>query len=157
MNQKTIKIYTDGSTRKNGQENGGQGAWGFVVLLNDVIIHQQVQGVYNTTNQQCEMLAVANACEWAQNNYPDLPKIVYSDSAYVINCYKDKWYEKWLRNGWTGANKQPVKNQKLWEQLIPFFDNMLFSFQKVKGHSDNKYNNLIDELVQSISLSMVKK
>lgn len=152
-----IEIYTDGSTRKNGQANGGQGAWGFIAVVNNQIIQESAEQIYNTTNQQCEMRAVLEACKWANENYPNNAKIIYSDSAYVINCYKDKWYTKWINNGWIGSNKQPVKNREFWEKLIPYFDNMLFTFNKVKGHADNEYNNEIDNLVQYMTLKMVNK
>jgi ribonuclease HI len=76
----------------------------------------------------------------------DFEIVVYSDSAYVINCYKQKWYKKWQVNGWINSKKQPVANKELWEQLIPYFENPFFSFEKVAGHADNKYNNLVDEM-----------
>lgn len=152
-----IKIYTDGSTRGNGKINGGQGAWGFIVIENGAIIHKCANALMNTTNQQCELRAIVEACKWAKENFPNGNITIFSDSAYAINCYRDKWYIKWENNGWTGSNKQPVKNQKLWEQLIPFFKSENFHFQKVKGHAGDKYNNIIDELVQSITLSMVNK
>ena len=152
-----LKLYTDGSTRGNGKDSGGQGAWGFLAIEDGSILHKEAAGVLNTTNQQCELMAIINACRWAANEYPDHDKIIYSDSAYAINCYTDKWYVKWEGNGWTSSNKQAVKNQKLWRELIPYFKDEHFTFKKVRGHADDKYNNIIDELVQSITLSMVKK
>lgn len=72
--------------------------------------------------------------------------IVYSDSAYIINCYKQKWYNKWQINDWKNSKKEPVANKELWEQLIPYFDNVMFSFEKVPGHAGHVYNEMVDQM-----------
>ena len=77
---------------------------------------------------------------------------VYTDSAYLHNCYTQKWYRNWKLNGWKNAKKQPVANQDLWEKLIPYFDNSQIDFIKVKGHADNFYNNIVDEMAQKASM-----
>ena len=60
---------------------------------------------------------------------------VYSDSAYVVNCFRDKWYERWLRNGWKNAQKKPVENRDLWEALIAEVERHQVTWHKVAGHS----------------------
>ena len=40
---------------------------------------------------------------------------IHSDSAYVVNCFRDKWYLRWRANGWRNAQKKPVENRDLWE------------------------------------------
>ena len=76
--------------------------------------------------------------------------VIYTDSAYLHNCWKDKWWKKWEFNGWKNSKKEPVANRSLWEQLIPWFNNSNFRIVKVKGHSDNKYNILADALATGI-------
>ena len=74
--------------------------------------------------------------------------IVYSDSAYLVNCYLKEWYVNWMINGWISSTKKPVANQDLWQELIPYFEKFGYSFSKVKGHTDNIYNNKCDEMAQ---------
>ena len=52
---------------------------------------------------------------------------VYSDSAYVVNAFQQKWLDKWQRNGWRNSKKEPVANQDLWQELLH-----LTSFNRVK-------------------------
>ena len=68
---------------------------------------------------------------------------VYTDSAYLANCVKQKWYNKWLVNGWINSKKEPVANKNLWKSLIPFFEAENIEFVKVKGHAGNKYNEIV--------------
>lgn len=153
-----IKIYTDGSCRGNGKDNGGQGAWGFIVVdENGALLYKTAEGVKNTTNQQMELMAAARACGWSQQYYGPFTDIqIISDSAYLINCVNQHWYDKWETNNWIASNKQPVKNKELWEELIPYFRTANYSFTKVQGHAGDKYNCMIDEMVQGITASMIK-
>lgn len=138
-----VEIYTDGATSNNGYE-GSYGGWAFIVVENDKIIRAGKGHEDNTTNNQCELTAIINACCYAEGL--GAPVTIFSDSAYCVNCYKQKWYKNWLKNGWVNSKKEPVANRVLWERLIPFFENPNFSFEKVKGHSINKYNNIVDKM-----------
>jgi ribonuclease HI len=144
-----FEIYTDGATSGNGYE-GAQGGWAWILLHGDRIIIKKMGHINEATNNICELSAIIDACQTVWGARGELvcnPKVtVYSDSAYVINCYKQKWYKKWQVNGWVSSKKQPVANRKLWELLIPYFENPYFHFEKVAGHADNKYNNLVDEM-----------
>ena len=95
-----------------------------------------------STNQRMEIMAAAKAVEAL-----DGPLEVRSDSIYVVNCFNKKWYVKWLANGWKNSSRQPVANRDLWE---PFIDQVLARgdvvFQWVKGHSDDKMNDLVDAM-----------
>ena len=71
---------------------------------------------------------------------------VYSDSAYVVNCFRDKWYERWLRNGWKNAQKKPVENRDLWEALIAEVERHQVTWHKVAGHSGDPLNDRADRL-----------
>lgn len=142
-----IDMYTDGSTRANGT-NKARGGWAYLLMINTNEIYTNYGGEANTTNNRMELTAIIKGIENAKERYPDkiIDMYIYSDSAYIINCYEQKWYKKWLSNGWLNSNKQPVANQDLWEQLIPYFEDDNYEFFKVKGHSINEFNNMVDKL-----------
>ena len=73
---------------------------------------------------------------------------LYTDSAYVCNAIKEGWLQNWLLNNWKNSQKKAVLNKELWLELIDLLDKHKVNFIKVKGHSDNKYNNLCDELAR---------
>ena len=139
-----LEIYTDGATSNNGFQ-GAVGGWAYLMVKDDTYIgHGKGYIKDNPTNNKCELTAIIEACKRVQDLDEDI--IIISDSAYCINCYKQKWYKNWQNNGWLNSKKQPVANQELWEELIPFFENSKFNFEKVKGHSTNKHNNLVDKM-----------
>jgi ribonuclease HI len=75
------------------------------------------------------------------------PVEVVSDSTYVVNCFRDRWWEGWIRRGWKNAAKKPVANRDLWEpfvELVRSRDDVTFRW--VKGHSGDKMNDLVDAL-----------
>lgn len=137
-----MDIYTDGATSGNGTSNA-RGGWAFVVP------ELKVQGfghVENATNQICELMAAINACKFAEKLNTSEIIVIKSDSAYLINCYNQEWWRGWEKNGWINSAKKPVANKNLWEDLIYYFTNPKFTFEKVKGHSNDEYNELADSL-----------
>jgi ribonuclease HI/uncharacterized phage-like protein YoqJ len=96
-----------------------------------------------TTNQRMEVQA---ALEAVRSN--DGPLVVVSDSTYVVNCFRDRWWEGWLARGWMNKAKKPVANRDLWEPLIGAVraDPTRVTFRWVKGHSDDPANDLVDRL-----------
>ena len=95
-----------------------------------------------TTNQRMELKAALEAVKAFQGEI-----IIFSDSTYVVNCFRDRWWEGWLRRGWVNSAKKPVKNRDLWEPLIEIYrerDNISFSW--VKGHSGDRWNDEADRL-----------
>lgn len=150
-------VYCDGSTKANGKENS-VGAWAYALINEDwgTMTCSKSEAVANTTNQRMELQAAIEgikvALPLATKNRDII--IVYTDSAYLHNCYQQRWYDTWQRNGWKNAKKQPVANQDLWEQLIPYFESFGIEFKKVKGHSNNSsihstWNNYVDDLAQT--------
>lgn len=154
-----IKIYTDGSCRGNGKKKS-VGANAFVILdEEEKVIAEWAGAERNTTNNRMEMKAIINAIseleEYSYSAQVKIDKIsIYTDSAYIHNCMKQKWYINWQKNNWLNSKKEPVKNKDLWEVLIPYFTNEKITFNKVKGHADNKWNNYVDELAQSASAKL---
>lgn len=138
---KSVLIYTDGACRGNGKENT-IGGFGIVFMYNE--IQKEVKQAFrNTTNNIMELSAVIQALSMLKE--PCRVKL-HSDSAYVINAINQKWIDNWQKNGWKNSNKEPVKNKELWLKLIELINYHNVEFIKVKGHSDNKYNNRCDEL-----------
>ena len=143
-----IVYYTDGAVSGNGKENAyGGWAW-FCDKTGDWSNGSVLQ---MATNQICELCAVIEAChdakKWFENNEFFVPNIIIrTDSAYVYNCWKDRWYQNWQRNGWKNSKKEPVANQSLWEVLIPFFEDPSYTFEKVKGHAGEPGNERADKL-----------
>lgn len=138
---KKVEIYTDGGCRGNGKENsiGGYGA----VLIYNGRIKEIKKGFRGTTNNIMELTAVIDALEML-NEPCDV--VLYSDSAYVVNSINNKWIDNWINNDWKTSNNKDVKNIDLWFKLITLLKRHKVQFVKVKGHSDNKYNNRCDEL-----------
>lgn len=144
------EIYTDGSTRKNGRE-GSSGGWAYVVVVNGEMDCYDNGFEAPTTNQRMELTAAINACEFiCHNSIGFEPIIIYSDSAYLINCIKQNWWCNWQRNGWINSKKEPVANKDLWEKLIPYFNKANISWKKVKGHAGETYNEMADQLARGI-------
>ena len=128
-----LEIYTDGSCKKLGTKSTF-GGWSFIALRGGERIYEVAGSEYGTTNQRMELLAIRNALEFAQKNrHPNENVIIYSDSAYAINCYAQEWYVGWQYNGWVNAKGEDVKNQDLWIDIVPYFDNYWYHFQKFKG------------------------
>lgn len=148
----TFKIYCDGSARNNGYEDA-IGGYGYIVVdsATDSIVARFVEREKNTTNQRCELLAILSACSYVEENeLSDF--VIYTDSAYCFNAWRDKWYVRWEKNNrWLTSKGEPVKNSDLWKRLVPYYKNTTFKFEKVKGHDTNYYNNFIDSLVTTIS------
>jgi len=73
---------------------------------------------------------------------------LYSDSAYLINGFTLGWIENWQRNGWRNSRGAPVSNADLWQELAALARRHSIQWIKVKGHSDNRWNNRCDELAR---------
>ena len=135
---KTVEIYTDGAC----SGNPGPGGWGCVVFR-DGEQHELAGGAKNTTNQRMELQAAVEALK----SLPEPSQVkLYSDSAYLVNAFKQNWLGNWQRNGWKNSKKEPVKNQELWRELLEQANIHQVTWIKVKGHSDNPWNNRADEL-----------
>lgn len=138
---KQIDIYTDGAC----SGNPGPGGWGAVLIDQETL--QELSGAEkHTTNQRMELTAAIAAL----NSIKESCHIkLHSDSAYLINAFRQHWLTNWQRNGWLNSQKQPVVNQDLWEQLLLENERHQIEWIKVPGHRDNHYNNRCDELARS--------
>lgn len=151
-----IEIYTDGACKNIGITNHTFdktfGGWSFVVVKDNNIIYETCGGCRNTTNNIMEMTAIIEALKYVQTIRKKEERVmIYSDSAYVINCVNQGWWKNWQRNGWINSKKEEVKNRELWIKLIPYFDHFWYTFSKVKGHSGVIYNERCDELASNFA------
>ncbi len=135
-----VIIYTDGAC----SGNPGPGGWASVLMYKDN--KKEISGgLKNTTNNVMELTAVIEALKLLKF---DCNVKVYSDSAYVVNAFNQKWIYNWIKNNWKTANKEPVKNEQLWKELYALTKIHNVEFIKVKGHSTNVMNNRCDELAR---------
>lgn len=135
-----VIMYTDGAC----SGNPGPGGWGSILMYKDT--KKEISGYKaNTTNNVMEITAVIEGLKLLKYS---CEVEIYSDSAYVVNAFNNKWIEGWQKHNWVNSNKEPVKNRELWEQLIELVNKHQVKFIKVKGHSDNEYNNRCDELAR---------
>jgi ribonuclease HI len=79
---------------------------------------------------------------------------LHSDSAYVVNCFRDRWWERWERNGWLGAARQPVTNRDLWERLLAETRRHHVVWVKVAGHRGDPLNERVDALARAAIASL---
>jgi ribonuclease HI len=142
----TLQLYTDGSS-STVYKTGG-----WAVFIVDGSVEDSRRGsAENTTNNEMELTALTKALDYVIHNVISGFQItIYSDSAYLINCFEQKWYEKWKVNGWKGANKQPIKHQVLWQEIFDKIEIVKsannLTLVKVAAHESNYGNNFADRL-----------
>lgn len=135
MSDAATTVYTDGAC----SGNPGPGGWAWAVPAGRFCSG----AVSYTTNQRMEIMAVLEAVQTL-----DGPLDVVSDSTYVVNCFRDRWWQGWLSRGWTNSQKKPVANRDLWEPLIDAYRSApgRISFRWVKGHGGDPMNDMVDRL-----------
>ena len=102
-----LDVYCDGACKGN----PGKGGWGVYIEVKqnwiqekrqDTLIYELYGGEENTTNNIMEMTALIKAAEWIVLNHYNKCKVTFHiDSSYIVNCYYEKWYNKWIENNWT--------------------------------------------------------
>jgi ribonuclease HI len=135
-----VTLYTDGACAGN----PGPGGWAAIIL--DGGGERVVTGAEpRTTNQRMELTAVAEGLA----AIPERRRVhVHSDSAYIVNCFLERWWERWERNGWKTAQKQPVANRDLWEQILREARRHDVVWHKVRGHAGDPLNERADMLAR---------
>ena len=134
------KIYTDGAC----SGNPGPGGWAAIIIVNNEIKDTFSGSEKNTTNNQMELMAPIKAIQ----KFKKKSEIsIFTDSTYVRDGITN-WIKQWEKNGWKTASKKPVKNKDLWKKLKNLSSKHSIKWIWIKGHSQDKYNNLVDELAQ---------
>jgi len=130
-----MEVFTDGAC----SNNPGPGGWAWITADGRHDSGSEAE----TTNQRMELAAVLQAIGSLEGSIH-----IHSDSTYVVNCFKDKWYLGWKKRGWLNSQRKPVANRDLWEPLIDAYleraDEITFTW--VKGHSGNRLNEAADAL-----------
>ena len=135
---RAVTIYTDGAC----SGNPGPGGWGAVLIYGQHI--KELSGAEpQTTNNRMELKAAIEALSVLKE---PCEVTLYSDSAYLVNCFKQGWFKGWRKNGWKNSKGQPVENQDLWKELLRLMEIHQVQYEKVKGHADDQWNNRCDEL-----------
>lgn len=116
------------------------------MLMKGSTIREISGGERHTTNNRMELMATIAALEALKR--PSTVKL-HTDSAYIVNAFRDGWIRNWLRNGWQTSTKKPVENRDLWERLLALTKLHKVEWIKVKGHSTDAWNNRCDELARA--------
>ena len=136
-----VIIYTDGAC----SGNPGPGGWGAILMYKGV--KKEISGgSKDTTNNIMEVTAVIEGLKMLKYR---CEVEIYSDSNYVVNAFNQGWIYNWIKKGWKTSGGEDVKNKELWEELLNLIKMHNVKFIKVKGHSDNEYNNRCDELARN--------
>ena len=135
---KSVIIYTDGAC----SGNPGAGGWAAILMYGQKRL--EISGFEaHTTNNRMELIAPIEALTRLKEPcHVD----VYSDSAYLVNCFKQNWMGNWVRRNWIKSDKKPVENRDLWEMLLKLTQTHEIVWHKVRGHADNEFNNRCDAL-----------
>ena len=137
---KKVTIYTDGAC----SGNPGPGGWAAVLRYKET--EREISGAETmTTNNRMELMAAIRALKLLKE---PCAVALHTDSAYLHRAFEEKWIERWVVKDWKTASKKPVENRDLWEELIKLTQTHEVSFIKVKGHSDDEYNNRCDKLAR---------
>lgn len=142
MEEKLIKIYTDGCCLKN---PGGAGGYAAIVISDDNE-YELSGGITSTTNNRMEILAAIVGIESIKVPVEKIE--IYSDSQYLVNSINKGWLSNWKKNG--QLDSRP--NSDLWKRLLPLLKRYRVSFHWVKGHANDYYNNRADELAGEAAL-----
>ncbi|HEY6531836.1 MAG TPA: RNase H family protein [Acidimicrobiales bacterium] len=130
----TTDVYTDGAC----SGNPGPGGWAWAVPGGAFAAGAEA----HTTNQRMEISAAFEAVKTVEG-----PLEIVSDSTYVVNCFRDRWHEGWVKRGWLNSQKKPVANRDLWEPFVELVRARGdVTFRWVKGHAGDPMNDLVDRL-----------
>lgn len=143
MDKPKVTIYTDGAC----SNNPGKGGYGAILMFqknNGEIAEKKLSRGFNmTTNNRMELLAVVDALNCLKT---PCEIELYTDSKYVVEAINQKWLDSWQKNNWKTSSKKAVKNIDLWQKYLTASKEHSIKFIWVKGHNENKYNELCDKL-----------
>ena len=145
MHHNKIEIYTDGACLGN----PGRGGYGAILMYK----HHKKEisgGEKETTNNRMELRAVIEGLRTIKKSSE---VIIYTDSKYVMDGMM-KWISNWKKNGWRTADRKPVKNSDLWQDLEIEVEKHKIEWIWVKGHAGNHFNELVDELARKAALEI---
>jgi ribonuclease HI len=159
------EFYTDGACTlncNNGKYSKGPGGWAWALIKDNEVTDWKNGGSPKTTNDEQELTAIMEALSYACKNTTQCDVVrIFSDSAYCINIFT-QWINGWKANGWTrGKRHEPIENL----EVIKTIYEMVFSLEnsfiavewvKVKGHSNDEFNNFVDQKAVEAKESQMK-
>ncbi len=157
MKQAKITIYTDGAAKGN----PGKAGWGAVIIFHNDKLKVKSEklkvieiggGTEHATNNIMELTAPIEAFRYLKTmkNTQGSPVEIVSDSKYVILGITE-WIVNWMKNNWRNANKKPVLNRALWEELYKLNEEIKPKWTYVKGHNDHEHNDRADLIATSFA------
>ena len=143
-----VEIFTDGACKGN----PGPGGWGAIVRSGP---HEKELsgGEALTTNNRMELTAAIRGLQALKR---PCAVTVSTDSIYVRDGIT-KWIHGWRRNGWRTADKKPVKNAELWQELLEACGSHQIKWEWVKGHAGHPENERADQLACDAALQFMKR
>lgn len=152
MTKPKIEIYTDGAC----SPNPGVGGWAAILISSDHDDHErELTGAEaESTNNRMELTAAIQALNAL--NKPCRIRL-HTDSAYLRNAFTKRWLDKWQRNNWRTASKQPVANEDLWRALLEAEAPHEVEWLWIKGHAEDPMNERADELAVEARLELARK
>jgi len=149
---RTVEIYTDGSCKVATKAKTGTCA--IVVVDGQKVLYQKGYKHENTTNNRMELMGCIEALKWAKGNC-DTRVYVHTDSQYV-QLGITEWIHNWKLKNYRTAGKKDVQNKDLWIELDELRIKLPYvQFQWVRGHNNNKFNEMADKLCNETYISSV--
>jgi ribonuclease HI len=140
MSLPIVEIFTDGGC----SPNPGAGAWAALLRCNTV--EKEISGFDPvTTNNRMELMAAIQALQALKK--PAIVKL-HTDSKYVQQGMQS-WLSNWISRGWKTADKKPVQNADLWQELLAASQPHQVQWLWVKGHAGHVDNERVDALVRA--------
>ncbi|MEA3399145.1 MAG: ribonuclease HI [Patescibacteria group bacterium] len=136
-----VEIYTDGSSINN----PGPGGWGVVVVSSNKTIAEYGGSEKKTTNNRMELVGAIEALKYCLSY--EVKAKIYVDSEYVLKGITE-WILNWEKNGWKTANKKPVLNKDLWQELSFLQKECDVVWKKIEAHAGHKFNEKADGIAQ---------
>lgn len=138
MKHKQVYIYTDGSC----DTTTGDGGWAYLLVYGK---NKKEASSFepDTTNNRMELTAAVKALEALKE---PCEVTLTTDSQYLRKAFTEGWLEKWQRNGWKTANKDAVKNQDLWLELLELSKTHTLVWKWTEGHAGHPENERVDKL-----------
>lgn len=146
---KQVSIYTDGACK------GNPGPGGWAAILNYQGRSKTISGgEMQSTNQRMELTAALKALEHLKE---PCAVTVYTDSAYLVNAFRQGWIGRWQKNGWKTKDGRPVANRELWEEMLNAMRPHRVSWEHIPGHSGHEFNEMADQLARAEIKKMLAK